>query len=180
MRESWNLLERDELDMLTEQHDEEVVKETLRDVQERGIVFIDEIDKVCSPKGIVRTRGDASDEGVQRDLLPIVEGTVIDTKHGPVDTSKILFIASGAFYSAKPKDILPELQGRLPIRVSLNPLTEKDMYRILVEPEFNLVKQQVHLMKTEGITVEFPDEAVQEIARLAYEINRSVENIGAR
>merc|ERR1712232_469198 len=123
---------------------------------------------------------DASSEGVQRDLLPLIEGTIINTKHGDVDTSKILFIASGAFYSTKPSDLLPELQGRLPVRVTLDGITEKDMHRIIVEPEYNLLLQQKALLECDGINLQFTDEAVWEIAKLSTQLNRTVENIGAR
>jgi ATP-dependent HslUV protease ATP-binding subunit HslU len=150
----------------------------LHAVEQNGIVFIDEIDKISGREH--RGGADVSREGVQRDLLPLIEGTSVTTKHGAIRTEHILFIASGAFHQSKPSDLLPELQGRLPIRVELNPLTRADLERILVEPEASLVKQSVALLATEGVTIEFPDAAIAEIARLAAEINDKVENIGAR
>jgi len=149
-------------------------------VENDGIVFIDEIDKLCKPKDSFYHGADASSEGVQRDLLPIIEGCSINTKHGTVNTDKILFICSGAFHSCKPSDLLAELQGRLPIRVELKGLSEQDLYRILTEPETNLLLQQRELLKTEGLDVTFDDSAIREIARVAAEVNHSVENIGAR
>jgi len=164
------------VDELIEESD--VIKEAITSVEESGIVFIDEIDKIVSTGDY---RGaDASSEGVQRDLLPLIEGTTISTKHGNVETDHILFIASGAFHEAKPSDLLAELQGRLPIRVTLKGLTEEDMYKILTEPVHNLIRQQVELMKTENVELEFTPEAVKEIARVAFVTNRTVENIGAR
>ncbi|RMD92691.1 MAG: AAA family ATPase, partial [Alphaproteobacteria bacterium] len=146
--------------------------------QENGIVFIDEIDKVCAR---AETRGaDVSREGVQRDLLPLIEGTTVSTKYGPVNTDHILFIASGAFHIAKPSDLLPELQGRLPIRVELRALTEGDFVRILTETDNALTRQYAALMETEGVTVRFTDDGIKALARIAAEVNRSVENIGAR
>ena len=145
---------------------------------ERGIIYIDEIDKICNTGDY---RGaDASAEGVQRDLLPLIEGSTISTKYGNINTDYILFIASGAFHAVKPSDMLPELQGRLPIRVELNGLTEDDLYKILTEPVANLLRQQTELLATEGVTLKFEDDAVQEIARMAALLNRTVENIGAR
>jgi len=155
-------------------------KEAIESVEESGIVFIDEIDKICSSRDFSSKSADASAEGVQRDLLPLVEGTTISTKYGNVNTDYILFIASGAFHSVKPSDMLPELQGRLPIRVELNGLTEEDLYKILTEPVANLLRQQVELIGTEGVKLVFEDEAVREIARMAAQLNRTVENIGAR
>lgn len=155
-------------------------KEALQAVEESGIVFMDEIDKICSSRDLTSRSADASAEGVQRDLLPLIEGTTISTKYGNVNTDYILFIASGAFHAVKPSDMLPELQGRLPIRVELNGLTEEDLYKILTEPVANLVRQQVSLIATEGVTLNFEDDAVREIARIAAELNRTVENIGAR
>lgn len=155
-------------------------KEAIASVEESGIVFIDEIDKICSSRDIMSRSADASAEGVQRDLLPLIEGTTINTKYGNVNTDYILFVASGAFHAVKPSDMLPELQGRLPIRVELNGLTEEDLYKILTEPVANLVRQQVELVATEGVTLEFEDEAIREIARLGALLNRTVENIGAR
>jgi ATP-dependent HslUV protease ATP-binding subunit HslU len=150
-------------------------------VEEDGIVFLDEIDKVTARSGDGGSRGaDVSREGVQRDLLPLIEGTTVSTKHGPVRTDHILFIASGAFHVAKPSDLLPELQGRLPIRVELRPLTEADFVRILSETENALTRQYAGLMATEGVTVTFTEDGVAAIARIAAEVNRGVENIGAR
>ena len=156
----------------------EIKKEAISVVEDSGIVFIDEIDKICS-SGDYRG-ADASAEGVQRDLLPLIEGSVVSTKHGNVNTEFILFIASGAFHSVKPSDMLAELQGRLPIRVELKGLTEGDMYKILTEPITNMIQQQEELLKTEGVVIIFEDEAVREIARLSALINTTVENIGAR
>lgn len=147
-------------------------------MEESGIVFIDEIDKLVSTGDY---RGaDASSEGVQRDLLPLIEGSTISTKHGNVNTDFILFIASGAFHSSKPSDLLAELQGRLPIRVTLKGLTQDDLYRILTEPVTNLIRQQVEMLNTEKVELSFTDGAIREIARVAHETNRTVENIGAR
>lgn len=157
---------------------EDVTKEALEAVQQDGIVFLDEIDKICSANS--GHSADASAEGVQRDLLPLIEGSTVTTKHGNVETDHILFIASGAFHSSKPSDLLAELQGRLPIRVNLKALTEADLHRILTEPETNLIKQQIQLIRTEGVELEFTDEAILDIAKVAHEANTSVENIGAR
>ena len=174
--ESYELLISEEADKLL---DDEVVKAAaLEAVQENGIVFIDEIDKVCAR---AETRGaDVSREGVQRDLLPLIEGTTVSTKHGPVKTDHILFIASGAFHIAKPSDLLPELQGRLPIRVELKPLTEGDFVRILTETDNALTLQYSALLATEMVTVTFTSDGIAAIARIAADVNRSVENIGAR
>lgn len=156
-------------------------KEAINAVEESGIVFIDEIDKICSASGSYSSKSaDASAEGVQRDLLPLVEGTTISTKYGNVNTDYILFVASGAFHAVKPSDLLPELQGRFPVRVELKGLTEDDLYKILTEPVANTVRQQIELLKTEGVTLVFEDESIREIARMAAEFNRTVENIGAR
>ena len=174
--DSYALLMEEESDKLLDQ--EQVKREALSAVEQNGIVFLDEIDKISGRES--RGGADVSREGVQRDLLPLIEGTSVTTKHGAVRTEHILFIASGAFHNSKPSDLLPELQGRLPIRVELNPLTEADLARILVEPEASLIKQYVALLATEGVTLEFTDGAVAEIARLATEINERVENIGAR
>ncbi len=155
-----------------------LVQEAIRDVENNGIVFLDEIDKICAGDG--RRGADVSREGVQRDLLPLIEGTSVATKHGAVKTDHILFIASGAFHVAKPSDLLPELQGRLPIRVELSPLNEDDFRRILTEPEASLVKQYAALMKTEGVDLNFTPDAIGAIARIAVQVNSTVENIGAR
>jgi ATP-dependent HslUV protease ATP-binding subunit HslU len=156
-----------------------VTKEAIRQVEDNGIVFLDEIDKICVREGQGGS-GQVSREGVQRDLLPLIEGTSVSTKHGVVKTDHILFIASGAFHIAKPSDLLPELQGRLPIRVELQPLTEDDFRRILTETEASLIKQYVALMATEGLTLAFADDAIDAVARVAVEVNGTVENIGAR
>jgi len=155
-----------------------IVHEAIEMVENSGIVFIDEIDKISARSE--RHGADVSREGVQRDLLPLIEGTTVSTKHGPVRTDHILFIASGAFHIAKPSDLLPELQGRLPIRVELKALTMDDFRRILTEPEANLVRQYTALMATEGVTLEFADDGIDAIARIAAELNQSIENIGAR
>jgi ATP-dependent HslUV protease ATP-binding subunit HslU len=174
--ESYELLIGEEADKLLD--DETVTKSALEAVQEGGIVFIDEIDKVCARSD---TRGaDVSREGVQRDLLPLIEGTTVSTKYGPVKTDHILFIASGAFHIAKPSDLLPELQGRLPIRVELQPLTEADFVRILTETENALTRQYSALMATEDVAVTFSQDGIAAIARIAAEVNGSIENIGAR
>jgi ATP-dependent HslUV protease ATP-binding subunit HslU len=174
--ESHDLLVGEEADKLLD--DETVTRMALESVQENGIVFLDEIDKVCARTD---ARGaDVSREGVQRDLLPLIEGTTVSTKHGPIKTDHILFIASGAFHVAKPSDLLPELQGRLPIRVELRALTEDDFIRILTETDNALTRQYASLMETEGVTVEFEDSGIREIARIAANVNQSVENIGAR
>ena len=157
---------------------EQIVAEAIREVENNGIVFLDEIDKICAREN--RGGADVSREGVQRDLLPLIEGTTVTTKHGAVKTDHILFIASGAFHVSKPSDLLPELQGRLPIRVELASLTQEDFRRILVDTEASLIKQYVALLGTEGVTLEFTDDAIAEIARIAVEVNSSVENIGAR
>ena len=149
-------------------------------MEQNGIVFLDEIDKIASRSDNFRGSGDVSREGVQRDLLPLIEGTTVSTKYGTVRTDHILFIASGAFHLAKPSDLLPELQGRLPIRVELKPLTQEDFKRILTEPEASLVKQYKALMETEKVTLDFMPDAIDELARLAADVNSSVENIGAR
>lgn len=170
------LLEEQEAERLLDDYD--VIKEAIVAVEESGIVFIDEIDKLVNSSEY--RSADASSEGVQRDLLPLIEGCSISTKHGNVNTDFILFIASGAFHSSKPSDLLAELQGRLPIRVSLTALTENDLYRILTEPVTNLLRQQIELLKTEELVLSFTDDAIKEIAKIAFEINKSVENIGAR
>jgi ATP-dependent HslUV protease ATP-binding subunit HslU len=157
---------------------DQVVREAIHEVESNGIVFLDEIDKICARDG--RGGADVSREGVQRDLLPLIEGTAVATKHGTVNTDHILFIASGAFHIARPSDLLPELQGRLPIRVELASLTEDDFKRILTEPEASLIKQYVALLGAEGVTLTFADDAIAAIARVAAKVNASVENIGAR
>ena len=174
--ESYAILVEEEADKLLDQ--EQVKREAMTSVEQDGIVFIDEIDKISGREG--RQGGDVSREGVQRDLLPLIEGTSVTTKHGAIRTEHILFIASGAFHQSKPADLLPELQGRLPIRVELNPLTQDDLARILVEPEASLIKQYVALLATEGVTIDFTEDGIDEIARLATEINEKVEDIGAR
>jgi ATP-dependent HslUV protease ATP-binding subunit HslU len=173
---SHEILLAQEADKMVE--DEAVRAAALEAVQESGIVFLDEIDKICAR---AEARGaDVSREGVQRDLLPLIEGTTVSTKHGPVKTDHILFIASGAFHIAKPSDLLPELQGRLPIRVELSPLTEADFVRILTETENALTRQYAGLMATEGVEVAFTPDGIAALARLAAEVNAQVENIGAR
>ena len=157
---------------------DQVVREAIHEVESNGIVFLDEIDKICAREG--RGGGDVSREGVQRDLLPLIEGTSVPTKHGSVNTDHILFIASGSFHVSRPSDLLPELQGRLPIRVELASLTEDDFKRILTEPEASLIKQYSALMGAEGVTLTFADDAIAAIARVASKVNASVENIGAR
>jgi ATP-dependent HslUV protease ATP-binding subunit HslU len=158
---------------------ERVTREAIELTEQSGIVFLDEIDKIAG-RSEFRGGGDVSREGVQRDLLPLIEGTTVSTKYGPVKTDYILFIASGAFHLAKPSDLLPELQGRLPIRVELQPLNQADLKRIMLEPEASLIKQYKALMATENVTLDFTDEAIDELARLSADINATVENIGAR
>ena len=155
-----------------------IVRDAVSEVESNGIVFLDEIDKICAREG--RVGADVSREGVQRDLLPLIEGTTVATKHGAVKTDHILFIASGAFHLAKPSDLLPELHGRLPIRVELLPLSRDDFRRILTEPEASLIKQYIALMATEGVTLEFSEDAIDAVADVAVAVNSSVENIGAR
>ncbi len=176
VRESYEILIAEESDKLLDQ--ERVLREAKLATEQNGIVFIDEIDKISSRDG--RSGAEVSREGVQRDLLPLIEGTTVATKHGPVKTDHVLFIASGAFHTAKPSDLLPELQGRLPIRVELKGLEREDFVRILQEPEYSLLKQYQALLKTEEVTLDFTPDGVEEIATLAAEVNRSVENIGAR
>jgi ATP-dependent HslUV protease ATP-binding subunit HslU len=157
---------------------DQVVREAIHEVESNGIVFLDELDKICAREG--RGGADVSREGVQRDLLPLIEGTTVATKHGSVNTDHILFIASGAFHVSRPSDLLPELQGRLPIRVELASLTEDDFKRILTEPEASLIKQYAALLGAEGVKLTFTDDAIAAIARIAAKVNASVENIGAR
>jgi len=176
VRDSYEVLVADESDKLLD--DEQITREAVHKVENAGIVFLDEIDKVCAKSE--RQGADVSREGVQRDLLPLIEGTTVSTKYGPVKTDHVLFIASGAFHIAKPSDLLPELQGRLPIRVEMTALTRDDLKRILTEPEASLVKQYVALMGTEDVTLDFTEEGVDAIADIAAEVNGTVENIGAR
>jgi ATP-dependent HslUV protease ATP-binding subunit HslU len=174
--DSHEILVNEESDKLLDS--EQLTQEAIQAVENNGIVFLDEIDKICVRDG-ART-GDVSREGVQRDLLPLIEGTTVSTKHGAVKTDHILFIASGAFHIAKPSDLLPELQGRLPIRVELQALTRDDLRRILTEPEASLIKQYVALMQTEGVTLSVTDDAIDALADVAVAVNSTVENIGAR
>ncbi len=174
--ESYEVLIADESDNLLEE--ENIVRNAIEAVEQNGIVFLDEIDKICARSD--RHGADVSREGVQRDLLPLIEGTTVSTKHGPVKTDHVLFLASGAFHLSKPSDLLPELQGRLPIRVELKALSVDDLQSILTEPEASLVRQYKALLATEDVTLEFSDSAIREIASVAAEINQSVENIGAR
>ena len=176
VEESHEILIAEESDKLLDQ--EMLVQDAIKAVEQNGIVFLDEIDKIAGREG--RSGADVSREGVQRDLLPLIEGTTVSTKHGAVKTDHILFIASGAFHISKPSDLLPELQGRLPIRVELKPLTRDDMRRILTDTEAALIKQYVALMGTEGVTLEFTADAIDAIADVAVAVNSSVENIGAR
>ena len=176
VKESYNILVAQESDKMIEE--DKIIKEAKKYTEENGIVFLDEIDKV-SARGD-RVGGDVSREGVQRDLLPLIEGTTVNTKHGPIKTNHILFIASGAFQLAKPSDLLPELQGRLPIRVELSALNEEDFKRILKEPDNSLIKQYKALLKTENVDLDFTDDGIDMLAKLSAEVNASVENIGAR
>jgi ATP-dependent HslUV protease ATP-binding subunit HslU len=175
VRDSYALLVNDESDKLLDQ--DEVVRRALESAENDGIVFLDEIDKIAARSDI---SGGPSREGVQRDLLPLVEGTTVATKYGPIKTDHILFIASGAFHVSKPSDLLPELQGRLPIRVELRALEKDDFVRILTETEAALIKQYIALMKTEGVELTFTDDAIDSLAGIAVDLNASVENIGAR
>jgi ATP-dependent HslUV protease ATP-binding subunit HslU len=176
VEESHEILLNEESDKLLDS--EQVVQEAIRAVEQNGIVFLDEIDKIAGREG--RTGADVSREGVQRDLLPLIEGTTVSTKHGSVKTDHILFIASGAFHLTKPSDLLPELQGRLPIRVELRALTRDDFRRILTETEASLIKQYVALLATEGVTLDFTPDSIDAIADIAVAVNGSIENIGAR
>ncbi len=176
VKESHEVLVAQESDKMIEE--DKIVQEAKKSTEDNGIVFLDEIDKV-SARGD-RVGGDVSREGVQRDLLPLIEGTTVNTKHGPIKTDHILFIASGAFQLAKPSDLLPELQGRLPIRVELSALNEKDFIRILKEPDNSLIKQYKALLKTENVDLEFKDDGIEMLAKISTEVNSSIENIGAR
>lgn len=176
VRESHEILIAEESDKLID--DDQIVQEAISNVENNGIVFLDEIDKICARSE--RIGGDVSREGVQRDLLPLIEGTTVGTKYGPVNTDHILFIASGAFHVAKPSDLMPELQGRLPIRVELRALTKDDFKRILTEPRACLIKQYIALMATEGMSLQFTDDGIDALADIAVEVNSNVENIGAR
>ena len=176
VKEAYEPLVNEESDKLLDE--DSIIREAVKSVENDGIVFLEEIDKVAA--GGERRGADVSREGVQRDLLPLIEGTVVTTKRGPVKTDHILFIASGAFHIAKPSDLLPELQGRLPIRVELQALTRDDFRRILTEPEASLLKQYTALMAAEGVTLEFTEDAIDALADLAVKVNESVENIGAR
>ncbi|HKH80348.1 MAG TPA: ATP-dependent protease ATPase subunit HslU [Methylovirgula sp.] len=176
VKDAYEPLIAEESDKLMDQ--DQIVQEAIREVENNGIVFLDEIDKICGREG--RSGADVSREGVQRDLLPLIEGTTVPTKHGTVKTDHVLFIASGAFHAVKPSDLLPELQGRLPIRVELSPLNEDDFRRILVDTEVSLIKQYEALMRTEGVALSFTPDGVNAIARIAVQVNASVENIGAR
>ena len=176
VKESYTYLIQEESDKLIDQ--DQIIKEAKFAVENNGIVFLDEIDKVSARNE--RSGADVSREGVQRDLLPLIEGTTVNTKHGPIKTDHILFIASGAFQLSKPSDLLPELQGRLPIRVGLQPLTKEDFIKILKEPDNSLIKQYIGLMKTENVDLEFTDEGIDSIADISTHINSTIENIGAR
>jgi len=176
VHDSHDILVNEESDKLLDT--DQLTQEAIRAVEQNGIVFLDELDKICARDG--RIGADVSREGVQRDLLPLIEGTTVATKHGSVKTDHILFIASGAFHISKPSDLLPELQGRLPIRVELKALTRDDFRRILTEPEASLIKQYIALLATEGVTLEFAQDAIDAVADVAVAVNSSVENIGAR
>ena len=178
MKDSYGLLIQEESDKLIDS--EQITSDAIRAVEDNGIVFLDEMDKICSRGDATRSGAEVSREGVQRDLLPLIEGTTVSTKYGPVKTDHVLFIASGAFHVAKPSDLLPELQGRLPIRVELKALTREDFRRILTEPEASLIKQYVALMATEGLSIDFTADAIDALADAAVLVNSTVENIGAR
>ena len=178
VQDSFDILIAEESDKLID--DDKIASEAIAAVENNGIVFLDEIDKICSRGEGGRGGVDVSREGVQRDLLPLIEGTTVVTKYGPVKTDHILFVASGAFHVSKPSDLLPELQGRLPIRVELKALTRDDFRRILTEPEASLIKQYIALMQTEGLTLSFADSAIDAIADTAVGVNETIENIGAR
>ncbi|MBN9439946.1 ATP-dependent protease ATPase subunit HslU [Bosea sp. (in: a-proteobacteria)] len=176
VKDAYGPLLAEESDKLIDQ--DAIVQQAIREVENNGIVFLDEIDKICAREG--RSGADVSREGVQRDLLPLIEGTTVATKHGPVKSDHILFIASGAFHVSKPSDLLPELQGRLPIRVELSPLDVEDFKRILTETEASLIKQSVAMLATEQVEISFSPDAIDAIARIAVAVNATVENIGAR
>ena len=176
VQDSHAILVNEESDKLLD--NEQLIQESIKAVEQNGIVFLDEIDKIAGREG--RMGADVSREGVQRDLLPLIEGTTVNTKHGPVKTDHVLFIASGAFHISKPSDLLPELQGRLPIRVELKALSRDDLRRILTEPEASLIKQYVALLKTEGVTLNFTEDSIDAIADIAVAVNSAIENIGAR
>jgi len=177
VREAKGPLISEEADKLLD--NEALIGDAIETVEQNGIVFLDEIDKICA-RSEFRGGADVSREGVQRDLLPLIEGTTVATKHGSVKTDHILFIASGAFHTAKPSDLLPELQGRLPIRVELKALSRDDFQRILTEPEASLIRQYTALMETEGLTLQFTPDAISALADVAAQVNATVENIGAR
>jgi ATP-dependent HslUV protease ATP-binding subunit HslU len=176
VKESHEILINDESDKLIEQ--DKIIKAAKLSTENNGIVFLDEIDKISARTD--RVGGDVSREGVQRDLLPLIEGSTVSTKYGSLKTDHILFIASGAFHLSKPSDLLPELQGRLPNRVELSPLIRDDFIRILKEPENNLLKQYVELISSEGVELSFKEDAISEIAQIAAKVNEEIENIGAR
>ncbi|MEM7619119.1 MAG: ATP-dependent protease ATPase subunit HslU [Pseudomonadota bacterium] len=176
IKDSYESLIAEESDKLIDE--DQIVQEAIDTVENKGIVFLDEIDKISARSE--RVGGDVSREGVQRDLLPLIEGTTVSTKYGQVKTDHILFIASGAFHVAKPSDLLPELQGRLPIRVTLRALTKEDFRRILIEPKASLIKQYIELMKTENVEMEFTDDGIEALANIAVDVNANIENIGAR
>jgi ATP-dependent HslUV protease ATP-binding subunit HslU len=176
VQDSHDILVNEESDKLLDS--DQLIQESIKTVEQNGIVFLDEIDKIAGREG--RYGADVSREGVQRDLLPLIEGTTVNTKHGPVKTDHVLFIASGAFHISKPSDLLPELQGRLPIRVELKALSRDDLRRILTDPEASLIKQYVALLKTEGVTLDFTEDAIDAIADIAVSVNSAIENIGAR
>lgn len=175
IKEAREILINEESERLIDE--DNVIKEAIKLVSNDGIVFLDEVDKIAARTEV---RGEVNREGVQRDLLPLLEGTTVSTKYGTIKTDHILFIASGAFHLSKPSDLLPELQGRLPIRVELKPLSQKDLIRVLKEPESSLIKQYIALMKTEGVELDFTDDGIETIAEVAYDVNTKVENIGAR
>jgi ATP-dependent HslUV protease ATP-binding subunit HslU len=178
IEEAFRVLQKEEAEKLLDM--EAIVREAIRRTEDTGIVFVDEIDKIASKGGGSGSGPEVSREGVQRDLLPIVEGTTVNTKYGPVKTEHILFIASGAFHVSKPSDLIPELQGRFPIRVELKSLTEEDFIKILTLPENALIKQYQALVKSEGIDLVFEDSAIKRIASTAAQVNQDVTNIGAR